>query len=106
MPAILLLTGVVFFDPPCDCYSFYTRWYGAKDMRREVRRARSKNLQTLQIDRTKNYWNVSIGLGHWGNQSVVLQPDALDDATSPVGSKGFLGPMDMYGSSKSCTFSI
>jgi hypothetical protein len=107
--------GVIFFDPPCNkhqgCYSFYTRWYSNRTSAdRQARRVRSKALTLHEIEHTLNLFNQSVGLGYWGNESIVLQADALDYATNPGPCtfhsnpeicpewSGLLGPMDIYGS--------
>ena len=92
--------AVLLWDPPCSCYSFYTRWYtwNGNKQQREVRRARARNLTAHWINHTQNWWNQSVGVGDWENQTIVLAPDALDLATNRVNSSGFIGPVDFYGS--------
>jgi hypothetical protein len=76
----------LFFDPPCQCYSCYTRWEdGDGGNSRMIRRARS-----LHLDITGESNN---SIGHWVNQSVVMGADALDTATH-AGTQ----PVDYYGS--------
>lgn len=106
--------GVMFFDAPCNdhqgCYSFYTRWYSNRtSANRQARRVRASALTSHEIDHNLNLFNQSVGLGYWGNETIVLQADALDYATNPgpchfhsnpescAEWSGLLGPMDIYG---------
>jgi hypothetical protein len=78
--------GVAFWDPPCQCYSFYTRykfvrphpppWY------RMVRRARAR----------------SIGSGAvFTNESVVMSADELDNNVHEAIAGNITPPVDYYG---------
>jgi hypothetical protein len=86
--------GFIFWDPPANCYSFYTRynrfdqnWGGPPGAEggRAVRRARSFRLGEM---------NGSVG--EWTNQSVVMGADALDTSTHTYGIMDG-GPVDYYG---------
>ena len=94
--------GVIFFDPKCVCYSFYTRWdrfdrnHGGpagSEGGRAVRRARSKD---LQLHNSTVRGSTTRRVGSWANQSVVMGADALDTSTHPYGTMDG-GPVDIYG---------
>ena len=78
----------IFYDPPCQCFSMYTRFKNVRPRPppwfRMVRRVRSRTLE---------------GAGSWVNQSqsMALRADALDNASHPVWQPDFpvrarLGP--------------
>jgi hypothetical protein len=81
--------NVVFWDPPCQCYSLYTRFKtfvkpfkGPKPTQfRMVRRVRSRSVE---------------GAGEWANQTIVMRADAVDNASHTAWSKS-APPMDYYG---------
>jgi hypothetical protein len=94
--------GVMFFDPKCECYSFYTRWDrfdqnhgGPKGAEggRAVRRARSTR---LQVTNSTVRGSTVRHIGSWVNQSVVMGADALDTSTHTYGVMDG-GPVDYYG---------
>ena len=87
--------GVAFWDPPCSCFSFYTRCdggYGTSSYFRMVRRARAANLSKMGSGHDGPL------LGEWINQSVVMRADALDNATHPSGDPEHKPALDYYGS--------
>ena len=88
----------MFYDPPCSCYSCYTRWYdGAGGNSRMVRRARAANLAPVNSSSGGSGGGgggvSGPSLGTWVNQSVVMGADTLDDSTH-----GGTQPVDFYGS--------
>ena len=75
--------GEAFWDPPCQCYSFYTRFKNEPPRPpphfRMVRRARAFTLEA--------------GM-NWTNQSVVMRADALDNSTHKTLTGASIPPVD------------
>ena len=82
----------VFWDPPCNCFSFYTRFKNNVPPRpnttqqmRMVRRGRSFSLDS------------NGGKGNWVNQSVVMRADAIDNHSHISWDADHIPAMDYYG---------
>jgi hypothetical protein len=91
---------VVFWDPPCQCYSYYTRFKNEPPRPapwfRMVRRLRARSL------------DANAGRGEWTNRSacerepamcqrIVMRADAVDNASHTMGAEWKIPPLDYYG---------
>ena len=89
---------VVFWDPPCQCYSWYTRFKNEPPRPapwlRMVRRLRAKN---LDANEGKGEWNMQPCLSDPQMcQRVVMRADAIDNATHSMGAEWKIPPLDYY----------
>jgi hypothetical protein len=80
--------AVVFWDPPCGCYSLYTRF--KNEPPRPPRYQRMQRVaRSLSLDSRG-------GEGQWTNQSIVVRADAIDNA-SHTSCDDKIPPVDYYG---------
>ena len=89
---------VVFYDPPCKCYSWYTRFKNEPPRPapwfRMVRRLRAKN---LDANEGKGEWNMQpCSDDPTMCQRVVMRADAIDNATHSMGAEWKIPPLDYY----------
>ena len=78
--------GVAFWDPPCKCYSFFTRYKFVRPHPppwfRMVRRARSLKIGSGAI---------------FTNESIVIRADELDNDSHAAVAGNITPPVDFYG---------